>query len=40
MLCQTVEEAEKWIQAGAKVIAYSSDVAILRQGFEAVARLK
>ncbi|MFN8514830.1 MAG: aldolase/citrate lyase family protein [Chloroflexia bacterium] len=41
MLCQTVEEAEKWIQAGAKIIAYSSDVAILRQGFAgAVARLK
>jgi 2-keto-3-deoxy-L-rhamnonate aldolase RhmA len=41
MLCQTVEDAERWIKAGAKIIAYSSDVAILRQGFAgAVARLK
>lgn len=41
MLCQTVGEAERWINAGAKIIAYSSDVAILRQGFaSAVSRLK
>lgn len=40
MLCQTVDEAERWIKAGAKLIAYSSDVAILHQGFaSAVQRL-
>jgi 2-keto-3-deoxy-L-rhamnonate aldolase RhmA len=41
MLCQTLDEAERWIKAGAKIIAYSSDVGILRQGFaSAAARLK
>lgn len=41
MLCQTLDEAERWIAAGARIIAYSSDVAILRQGFAgAAARLK
>ena len=41
MLCQTLEEAERWIGAGAKIIAYSSDVAVLRQGFAtAVRRLR
>lgn len=38
MLCQTIEEAARWIAAGATIIAYSSDVAILRQGFQAAAR--
>jgi len=41
MLCQTLEEAERWIGAGAKIIAYSSDVAMLWQGFAtAVRRLR
>ena len=41
MLCQTLEEAERWITAGATIIAYSSDAAILHQGFAgAVARLR
>src|SRR5215212_76173 len=41
MLCQTLEEAERWIAAGAKIIAYSSEVMILRQGYAAsVGRLK
>ena len=35
MLCQTLDEAERWINAGAKLIAYSSDVAVLHQGFAA-----
>lgn len=38
MLCQTVEEAERWIAAGVKIIAYASDVAILKQGFAAAVR--
>src|SRR5438445_103894 len=37
MLVQTLEEAERWIAAGAQIIAYSSDVAILRAGFVAAA---
>ncbi len=41
MLCQTLDEAERWIAAGATLIAYSSDVAILKQGFAgAVGRLR
>jgi 2-keto-3-deoxy-L-rhamnonate aldolase RhmA len=41
MLCQTVEEAERWIAAGVKIIAYASDVAILKHGFaSAVRRLR
>jgi 2-keto-3-deoxy-L-rhamnonate aldolase RhmA len=41
MLVQTLEEAERWIAAGAKLIAYSSDVAVLRSGYAAaVARLR
>jgi 2-keto-3-deoxy-L-rhamnonate aldolase RhmA len=38
MLVQTLDEAERWIAAGAKIIAYSSDVAVLRSGFVAAAR--
>ncbi|HET7767395.1 MAG TPA: aldolase/citrate lyase family protein [Chloroflexota bacterium] len=41
MLVQTLEEAERWIAAGAKIIAYSSDVAILKAGFAtAIQRLR
>jgi 2-keto-3-deoxy-L-rhamnonate aldolase RhmA len=41
MLVQTVEEGQRWIAAGAKIIAYASDVAVLRSGFgAAVARLR
>lgn len=41
MLVQTLDEAERWIKAGVKIIAYSSDVAVLRSGFVAAAsRLK
>ena len=41
MLCQTLEEAERWLAAGATLIAYASDVAILSQGYaSAVARLR
>jgi len=35
MLVQTLDEAERWIAAGAKIVAYSSDVAVLRSGFTA-----
>jgi 2-keto-3-deoxy-L-rhamnonate aldolase RhmA len=38
MLVQTLEEAERWIAAGVKIIAYSSDTAILRAGFAAASR--
>lgn len=41
MLVDTVEEAERWIQAGVLIIAYSSDVAILKSGYSnAVHRLR
>jgi 2-keto-3-deoxy-L-rhamnonate aldolase RhmA len=41
MLVDTVEEAERWIQAGVRLIAYSSDVAVLRSGYASVtSRLK
>jgi 2-keto-3-deoxy-L-rhamnonate aldolase RhmA len=41
MLVDTVEEAERWIDAGVLLIAYSSDVAVLRSGYASVAsRLK
>jgi 2-keto-3-deoxy-L-rhamnonate aldolase RhmA len=41
MLVQTLDEAERWIAAGAKIIAYASDVAILQSGFvAAVNRLR
>src|SRR5204863_899441 len=35
MLVQTLDEAERWIAAGASIIAYSSDVAVLGAGFAA-----
>jgi 2-keto-3-deoxy-L-rhamnonate aldolase RhmA len=38
MLVQTLDEAERWIQAGVKIIAYSSDVAVLRGGYAAAVR--
>jgi 2-keto-3-deoxy-L-rhamnonate aldolase RhmA len=41
MLVQSLEEAERWIRAGVKLIAYASDVAVLRAGFAAaVQRLR
>ena len=41
MLVDTVEEAERWIEAGVRLIAYSSDVAVLRSSYATVAaRLK
>jgi 2-keto-3-deoxy-L-rhamnonate aldolase RhmA len=38
MLVQSLEEAERWMERGAKIIAYGSDAAILRAGFSAAAR--
>jgi 2-keto-3-deoxy-L-rhamnonate aldolase RhmA len=38
MLVQTLDEAERWIKAGVKIIAYSSDVAVLRTGFLAASK--
>jgi 2-keto-3-deoxy-L-rhamnonate aldolase RhmA len=38
MLVQTLDEAERWIEAGVKIIAYSSDVAVLRSGYAAAVR--
>jgi len=41
MLVETIEQAERWMKAGVKIIAYSSDVAVLRNGLSAaVARLR
>jgi len=41
MLVDTVEEAERWIQAGVRIIAYSSDVAVLRTAYaSAIHRLR
>jgi len=37
MLVDTLDEAERWIAAGVRLIAYSSDVAILRAGYAAAA---
>jgi 2-keto-3-deoxy-L-rhamnonate aldolase RhmA len=34
MLVDTLEEAERWIQAGVRIIAYSSDVAVLRTTYQ------
>jgi 2-keto-3-deoxy-L-rhamnonate aldolase RhmA len=38
MLVDSVEEARRWITAGVLLIAYSSDVAILRSGYASAAR--
>ena len=41
MLVDTVEEAQRWIQAGARIMAFSSDVAVLRAAYAtAVQRLR
>ncbi len=41
MLVDTVEQAQRWIDAGVRLIAYSSDVGILRDGYAtAVQRLR
>jgi len=41
MLVDTVEEAARWIQAGVRIIAYSSDVAVLRGAYaSAIQRLR
>ena len=37
MLVDSLAEAERWIGEGVKLIAYSSDVAILRAGYAAAA---
>ena len=40
MLVDSLEEAERWIKAGVTIIAYSSDVAVLRTAYaSAAARL-
>jgi len=41
MLVDTVEEAQRWIKAGVLLIAYSSDVAVLRQSYaSAIQRMR
>jgi 2-dehydro-3-deoxyglucarate aldolase/4-hydroxy-2-oxoheptanedioate aldolase len=41
MLVQTLDEAERWIAAGTRIIAYASDVAVLKSSFAAaVDRLR
>jgi len=38
MLVPTLEEAERWIAAGVKIIAYASEVEILARGLEEAAK--
>jgi 2-keto-3-deoxy-L-rhamnonate aldolase RhmA len=38
MLVQSVDEAKRWTQAGVKIIVYSSEVDILKNGFAAVVK--
>jgi len=38
MLVDSIEEAQRWIDAGVMLIAYSSDVAILRTGYATAVR--
>jgi 2-keto-3-deoxy-L-rhamnonate aldolase RhmA len=38
MLVDSVQEAQRWIDAGVQLIAYSSDVAILRAGYATAIR--
>src|SRR5438105_4561535 len=41
MLVETVQEAQRWMQSGVQIIAYSSDVAVLRSAYgSAVAQLR
>lgn len=40
MLARSLEEVEKWKEAGALLLAYKSDVELLYEGFGAVAKLK
>lgn len=38
MLVQTLEEGERWIREGAKIIAYSSDARLMFEGFQGAAK--
>jgi 2-keto-3-deoxy-L-rhamnonate aldolase RhmA len=38
MLVDSIEEAQHWIEAGVVLIAYSSDVAVLRSGYASAIR--
>jgi predicted histidine transporter YuiF (NhaC family) len=38
MLVQSLDEAKRWIQAGVKIIAYASEVVILKEGFARIAK--
>jgi 2-keto-3-deoxy-L-rhamnonate aldolase RhmA len=38
MLVDTIAEAQHWIEAGVQLIAYSSDVAVLRSGYSSAVR--
>jgi len=38
MLVQSLDEAKRWIQAGAKIIVYASEVGILKEGFTKIAK--
>ena len=41
LLCSSLDQAERWIDAGVKIIAYSSDVGVLQQAYRtAVERLR
>jgi len=34
MLCASVEDSRRWIEAGATIIAYASDVAVIERGYK------
>ena len=38
MLVDTLEEAERWITEGVKLIAYASDTAVLRAAYATAAK--
>jgi 2-keto-3-deoxy-L-rhamnonate aldolase RhmA len=41
MLCASVEESRRWIDAGATIIAFASDVAVIQHAYrDAVTRIR
>jgi 2-keto-3-deoxy-L-rhamnonate aldolase RhmA len=38
MLVPTLEQAERWLEAGVKIIAYSSEVAVIHQAYAAAVK--
>jgi 2-keto-3-deoxy-L-rhamnonate aldolase RhmA len=36
LLCGSIDQAKRWIDAGVKIIAFSSDVGMLQQAYRTV----